>query len=64
LPPKLPRVAVEAGVTDFWWKYGVDAVVGIDTYGESAPAGVLFKHFGLTPENVTATVLKVLAKKK
>ena len=42
----------------------MDAVVGIDTYGESAPAGVLFKHFGLTPENVTATVLKVLAKKK
>ena len=60
LPPKLPRVAVEAGVTDFWWKYGVDAVVGIDTYGESAPAGVLFKHFGFTPENVVATVLKVL----
>jgi transketolase len=64
LPPKLPRVAVEAGVSDFWWKYGVDAVVGVDTYGESAPAGVLFKHFGLTPENVTATVLKVLAKKR
>jgi len=64
LPPKLPRVAVEAGVTDFWWKYGVDAVVGIDTYGESAPAGVLFKHFGFTPENVAATVLKVLAKRK
>jgi len=60
LPAKLPRVAVEAGVTDFWWKYGVDAVVGIDTYGESAPAGVLFKHFGFTPENVVATVLKVL----
>ncbi len=60
LPPNVPRVAVEAGVTDFWWKYGVDAVVGIDTYGESAPAGVLFKHFGFTPENVVATVLKVL----
>jgi len=60
LPAKLPRVAVEAGVTDFWWKYGVDAVVGIDSYGESAPAGVLFKHFGFTPENVVATVLKVL----
>ena len=60
LPANLPRVAVEAGVTDFWWKYGVDAVVGIDTYGESAPAGALFKHFGFTPENVVATVLKVL----
>ncbi len=63
LPANLPRVAVEAGVTDFWWKYGVDAVVGIDTYGESAPAGVLFKHFGFTPENVVATVLKVLKKR-
>ena len=62
LPPKLPRVAVEAGVTDFWWKYGVDAVVGIDTYGESAPAGALFKHFGFTTENVVATVRAVLAR--
>ncbi|HYR25114.1 MAG TPA: transketolase [Aquabacterium sp.] len=64
LPAKLPRIAVEAGVTDFWWKYGVDAVIGIDSYGESAPAGVLFKHFGFTPENVVATVRKVLSKKK
>lgn len=60
LPPKVPRIAVEAGVTDGWWKYGVSAVVGIDTYGESAPAGVLFKHFHLTAENVAATVMKVL----
>lgn len=60
LPAGLPRVAVEAGVTDGWWKYGVSAVVGIDTYGESAPAGVLFKHFHLTAENVAATVLKVV----
>jgi transketolase len=60
LPQGLPRVAVEAGVTDGWWKYGVSAVVGIDTYGESAPAGVLFKHFHLTAENVAATVQKVL----
>ena len=52
LPKGLPRVAVEMGSTDGWWKYGVSAVVGIDTYGESAPAGVLFKHFGFTPENV------------
>ncbi|MFZ4550662.1 MAG: transketolase [Aquabacterium sp.] len=64
LPAKLPRIAVEAGVTDFWWKYGVDAVVGIDSYGESAPAGVLFKHFGFTTDNVVATVRKVLSKKK
>ncbi|RTL15469.1 MAG: transketolase [Burkholderiales bacterium] len=63
LPKGLPRVAVEMGVTDFWWKYGVDAVVGIDSFGESAPAGVLFKHFGFTPENVAATVKAVLKKK-
>ncbi|MDL5031156.1 transketolase [Pelomonas sp. APW6] len=56
LPAGLPRVAVEAGVSDFWWKYGVSAVVGIDTYGESAPAPVLFKHFGFTAENVVDTV--------
>ncbi|HET7772302.1 MAG TPA: transketolase C-terminal domain-containing protein, partial [Burkholderiaceae bacterium] len=56
LPAGLPRIAVEAGVTDFWWKYGCAAVVGIDTFGESAPAGVLFKHFGFTTENVVRTV--------
>jgi transketolase len=37
------------GVTDGWWKYGCAAVVGIDRYGESAPAPKLFKHFGFTP---------------
>ena len=63
LPAGLPRVAVEMGSTDGWWKYGVSAVVGIDTYGESAPAPVLFKHFGFTPENVADTVQSVLAKK-
>jgi transketolase len=59
----LPRVAIEAGVTDFWYKYvGLEgAVVGIDTFGESAPAGVLFKHFGFTVENVVAKVKSVLA---
>ena len=60
LPPSLPRIAVEAGVTDFWWKYGCAAVVGIDQFGESAPAGVLFKHFGFTPENVAETVKAAL----
>jgi transketolase len=58
----LPRVAVEAGVTDVWFKYvGLDgAVVGIDTFGESAPAGVLFKHFGFTTEKIVAAVKSVL----
>ncbi len=62
LPEGIPRVAIEMGVTDGWWKYGCAAVVGIDTYGESAPAPVLFKHFGFTPENVANTVRKVLKK--
>ncbi|SCX70951.1 transketolase [Variovorax sp. EL159] len=56
LPKKLPRIAVEMGCTGGWWKYGCAAVVGIDTYGESAPAPELFKHFGFTAENVAATV--------
>ena len=59
----IPRVAIEAGVTDFWYKYvGLEgAVVGIDTFGESAPAPVLFKHFGFTVDNVIAKVKSVLA---
>lgn len=62
LTPGVKRVAVEAGVTDFWRKYvGLEgAVVGIDTFGESAPGGVLFKHFGFTVENVVNTVKSVL----
>ncbi|WP_291013804.1 transketolase [Hydrogenophaga sp.] len=62
LPAGLPRIAVEMGSTDGWWKYGVAAVVGLDTYGESAPAPVLFEHFGFTPENVADTVRAVLGK--
>ena len=59
----LPRVAVEAGITGFWRKYvGLEgAVLGIDRYGESAPAGELFKHFGLTPENLETAVRSVLS---
>ncbi|MEZ5650066.1 MAG: transketolase [Burkholderiaceae bacterium] len=60
LPDNLPRVAIEAGVTDFWWKYGCAAVVGIDRFGESAPAGELFELFGLTAENLADTVLEAL----
>ena len=62
LPKGVPRIAVEMGATDGWWKYGCAAVVGIDTYGESAPAPELFKHFGFTAENVVATVRKVLGR--
>jgi transketolase len=62
LPAGVPRVAIEAGVTTGWRKYvGAEdsrtgAVVGIDCFGESAPAGVLFKHFGFTVENVVSVV--------
>jgi transketolase len=58
----LPKVAVEAGVSDYWRKYvGLEgAVVGIDRYGESAPAGELFKHFGFTPQNVAKTVRSIV----
>ncbi len=56
------RVAVEAGVTDYWRKYvGFDGrVVGIDRFGESAPAGVLMKEFGLTAANVAAAVEEII----
>jgi len=62
LPRGVVRVAIEAGVTAFWHKYvGLEGgVVGIDTFGESAPAGTLFKHFGFTVENVVATAKKAL----
>ncbi|OIP08580.1 MAG: transketolase [Betaproteobacteria bacterium CG2_30_68_42] len=58
LPKGLPRVAIEAGVTDGWWKYvGLDGkVIGLDRFGESAPAGVLFKEFGFTVANVVNVV--------
>ena len=63
LPVGVPRVAVEAGVTDGWYKYvGLDgAVIGVDRFGESAPAGELFKYFGITADAVAAAVKKVLA---
>ncbi|MFN7220033.1 MAG: transketolase [Burkholderiales bacterium] len=59
LPAGVKRIAIEAGVTDYWRKYvGLEGdVVGIDTFGESAPAGVLYKHFGITADAVVAKVL-------
>jgi transketolase len=65
LPPGVPRVAVEAGSTQAWRRYvGADddpraAVVGIDRFGESAPAAVLFRHFGITADHVAAAVRRV-----
>ncbi len=62
LPKGVKRVAVEAGVTDGWYKYvGLDGkVVGLNRFGESAPAGALFKHFGFTGENVAKVVEEIL----
>ena len=63
LPVGLPCVAVEAGSTGGWYKYvGLQgAVIGLDTYGESAPAGALFNHFGLTAGHVAAAVENVIS---
>lgn len=62
LPKGVKRVAVEAGVTGGWYKYvGLDgAIVGMDCFGESAPAPDLFKHFGFTADNVVKAVKNVL----
>jgi transketolase len=62
LPKGIKRVAVEAGVTGLWYKYvGLEgAVIGMDCFGESAPAPELFKHFGFTVDNVVKTVKGVL----
>ncbi len=64
LPEGVPRIAIEAGVTDFWWKYvrASGAVVGIDRFGESAPAKDVFEYFGFTVDNVVATVKKIISK--
>ncbi len=66
LPYRVPRVAIEAGSTDGWRKYvgAADdpgaAVIGIDRFGESAPAGILFKHFGFTAGNVVEAARSVV----
>jgi transketolase len=61
LPRGVKRVAIEAGVTDGWYKYvGEGAVVGLNRFGESAPAGELFKLFGFTVENVVNTAKGIL----
>jgi transketolase len=58
LPPGVPRVAIEAGVRDGWWRYvgGSGAVIGLDGFGASAPAKKLFEHFGFTRDNVIRIV--------
>lgn len=63
LPANIPRIAVEAGVSDYWWKYGCAAVHGVDTFGESAPAPQLYEYFGLTVDQIAKTVKQCIAKK-
>ena len=64
LPAGVPRVAVEAGIADYWRKYvGLEGeVVGMERFGESAPASQLFPYFGFTVENVVARAQSVLGK--
>ncbi len=66
LPDGIPRVAIEAGVTDYWWKYvrAEGAVIGVDTFGESAPAKDVYEFFHITVDNVVATAKKVVADMK
>jgi transketolase len=62
LLPRVPRVAVEAGVSDCWRKYvGLEgAVLGLDRFGESAPAADLFRYFGFTVDNLVAVVKRTI----
>ena len=62
LPEGLPRLAIEAGVTDFWWKYvrAGGAVLGVDRFGESAPAAAVYEHFGLNAANAAAAVITLV----
>jgi transketolase len=66
LPPEITaRVVVEAGVTETWWRYAGDhgQVIGINRFGESAPASELFEHFGFSTENVVRVAKEVIANK-
>ena len=54
---ELPRIGVEAGVTRWWGQYGCCAALGVDSFGESAPAPLVYAHFGLTAEALAELVL-------
>ena len=62
LGTNLPAIAIEAGVTALWYKYvgTTGRVIGMDRFGESAPAPELFKHFGLTAEHIVKSALELL----
>jgi transketolase len=57
------RVAVEAGISEFWFRYvgGNGAIIGIDRYGESAPGPELMEYFGFTVDNVVVHIEELLA---
>jgi transketolase len=64
LPPSVTaRIAIEAGVSDGWWRYAGDRgrVIGMNSFGQSAPAGELFRHYGFSHENVMKVAREVLA---
>jgi transketolase len=62
LPPNGARLVIEAGATGGWWRYAGPrgAVIGIDSFGHSAPAKQLFQHFGFTVEAVVAAAKRLL----
>jgi transketolase len=64
LPPGLPRVSIEAGVTDYWRKYvGLEgATIGVDRFGESAPAGEVYKLLGVDAAHLVAAVRQVVGR--
>ncbi|MCW8808416.1 MAG: transketolase, partial [Rhodanobacter sp.] len=57
----LPRIGVEAGVSRWWGQYGCTAALGVDSFGESAPAAAVFEHFGLTAAHLARLVGETLA---
>jgi transketolase len=64
LPPQVPSLAIEAGVSLAWGRYvhgGLGQVMGIDRYGASAPYKTIFEHYGLTAERVVEQVKKLVA---
>ncbi len=61
LPAGVPRLAIEAGVPDTWWKYQCQAVVGLSRFGDSAPAPVLYETFGITAAALAQAAREVLA---
>jgi transketolase len=65
LPEGVPRLAIEAGVTDFWWKYvrADGAVLGVDRFGESAPAAAVYEYLGLNVANAVDTVITLVRRR-